>query len=69
MVDVDMTPPCAFTREENAALLASVSAALDLLSAAEDRAGIPHGRAWSTLNSLRTLFAENGYTFERGSDD
>lgn len=61
-----MTPPVTFTAEENAALLASVSASLQQLEAAEDRAGLPHGSAWVLLNSLRTLFAENGNAFERG---
>lgn len=64
-----LTPPISFTAEENAALLASVSASIQALEQAEERAGIPHGRAWVTLNSLRTLFAENGYAFERQGDE
>lgn len=65
----DLTPPLCFTREENAVLLASVSASLQQVEEAEKRAGIPHGRAWATLNSLRTLFAESEYAFERRKDD
>lgn len=61
----ELTPALSFTRLENAALLASVSASLQLLEEVEVRAGIPHGSAWATLNSLRTLFAENAYAFER----
>lgn len=63
-----MTVPIAFTREENGVLLASLTASLQLLEQAEVRVGLPHGRAWSVLNSLRTLFAENEYGLERERD-
>lgn len=61
----DMTVPMAFTREENAALLTVTSASLQQIEQAEERAGLDRGRSWQILNSLRTLFAENGYAFER----
>lgn len=60
-----MTVPIAFTREENAILLASLHASLELIEQAEKRGGLPHGRAWLKLNGLRTLFAENEYGLER----
>lgn len=61
----DSTPPLSFTREENAALLASVSASLQLLEEAEESVGLPRGSAWTVLNSLRTVFAENDQAFDR----
>ncbi len=62
-------PALHFTQEENAVLLAAVSAALQQLEQAEKSAGIVvRGRAWMILNSLRTLFAEQGYGLERTDD-
>lgn len=66
--DRQMTPPIAFSREENAALLAAVSGAVVSLEHAHEVSGLPKDRLWSLLNSLRTLFAENGYAFERQRD-
>ena len=66
--DGTLTPAMQFSRLENSALLASVSAALQQLEAAQDAAGLARSSTWELLNSLHTLFAENGYAFERQHD-
>ena len=64
---LEMTPALAFTREENAALLAATSGAVTSLEHAHEVSGLPKDHLWKLLNSLRTLFAENGYALERRS--
>ena len=61
----DLTPAMRFTRDENAALLAVVAAGVVNLQHAHEVSGLPKDKLWTVLNSLRTLFAENGYAFER----
>ncbi len=61
-----MTPPLSFTREENTALLAAVSAVVQGLENATIETDLH--RYYAVLTSLRTLFAEQGYAFERTTE-
>ncbi len=63
---LEMTPPLSFTREENTALLASVSAVVQELESANIETDLH--RYYAVLKSLRTLFAEQGYAFERATE-
>ena len=65
MTKSTLTVPISFTEEENAALHTAVSLALLRLEETGGFGVLKPDKMWTVLNSLQTLFAENGYAFQK----